>query len=242
MKSTEPGHRPANRKVPKTKPDPKIKTVGVTEEAFVLVEASAKKLKMSKSRYTSAAIAYFAASGLNPEAAKDQTLAGFALRLKDEGRACRQQTVDVGNRLISIMRTWEKANYAFMQQMHTGMVNHMEQIESNLLQQLVGLESSYFAPMVEMIQKSTIEANYARVIGEKLDLHVRGDEESEWAAWNKRVNKNRDQKLMELMREFIKNNQMEKPTLSPKPQPLAIPVKAPAAPAAVPAAGGTAPK
>ena len=216
--------------------------VGVDADAHRNVAAQAKKLKMTQVKYASAAIAYFAESGLNPIAAQGETLASFSNRQKEEGRANRQQTVDVGNRLISIMRTWEKANYAFMQQLQAGTVNHMEQIESNLLQQLVGLESSYFVPVVEMIMKSNIETYFARVIGEKMDLHVRGKEDSEWPAKNERLNNFRDKELVDLMRDFIKNNRLEKPTLSPKPQPLALPVRAPAAPAAVPPAGGTVPK
>ena len=232
-KGRPPANKPAEQQAPSLK---------LTTEADHLLTAQSKKAKVSKREYASAAIAYFAESGLNPKAARNETLAGFALRLKDEGRAGRQQTVDVGNRLISIMRTWEKANYQFMQQLQAGTVNHLEQIESNLLQQLVALESSYFVPLVEMIMKSNIETFFGRVIGEKMDLRVRGKEESEWAEPHKRLNEHRDKQLVELMRDFIQNNRVDKPTLSPKPQPLTIPVKAPAAPAAVPAPGGTAPK
>ena len=230
--------RPASKKKAE-RPDP---TAHLDPEVDQALTAHAKKLKLSKRKYANAAIAYFTESGLNPTAARNETLAGFALRLKDEGRAGRQQTVDVGNRLISIMRTWEKANYQFMQQLQAGAVNHMEQIESNLLQQLVGLESSYFVPQVEMIMKNNIEAYFARVSSEKTDLRVRGKEDSEWPELHKRLNEHRDKQLVELMRDFIKNNRLEKPTLSPKPQPLVIPVKAPAAPAAAPPAGNTTPK
>ena len=204
--------------------------------------AQAKKLDITNGEYASAAIAYFAESGLNPTAAQGETLASFSNRQKEEGRANRQQTVDVGNRLVAIMRTWEKANYAFMQQLQAGTVNHMEQIESNLLQQLVGLESSYFVPLVEMIMKNNIEIYFARVIGEKTELVVRGQKDAEWAEGHKLLNDSRNKQLVELMRNFIKNNRLEKPTLSPKPQALALPVRAPAAPAAVPPTGGQAPK
>ena len=237
---------PVKKKEPRKRPprtgESTLAPLKITKGADRQLTASANKLKIGKGAYASAAIAYFAESGLNPEAAQGETLASFSNRQKEEGRANRQQTVDVGNRLISIMRTWEKANYAFMQQLQAGTVNHMEQIESNLLQQLVGLESSYFVPLVEMIMKSNIETFFGRVIGEKMDLRVRGKEDSEWAEPHKRLNEHRDKQLVDLMRDFIKNNRLEKPTLSPKPQALALPVRAPAAPAAVPPAGGTAPK
>ena len=235
-KGRPPANKPAEQQAPSLK---------LTTEADHLLTVQSKKAKLSKREYASAAIAYFAESGLNPTAAQGETLASFSNRQKEEGRANRQQTVDVGNRLISIMRTWEKANYAFMQQLQAGTVNHMEQIESNLLQQLVGLESSYFVPLVEMIMKSNIETFFGRVIGEKMDLRGRGQKDSEWAEGHKRLNESRDKQLVEAMRDFIKDNRLEKPTLSPKPQALALPVRAPAAgaaPAAVPPAGGQAPK
>ena len=213
-------------------------TVHLVPEIDRLFTVHAKKLKLTKGEYASAAIAHFAESGLNPVAARAETLAAFANRLREEGRAGRQQTVDVGTRLIAIMRTWEKTLYVFLQQMEGGMVNHMEQIESNLLQQLVGLESSYFAPMVELMVKNNIESYIGRVVAERTGLAVTKKDDSEWYAVNQAMNKDRDQQLVIQMREFMKNNRLDKPILSPKPQPPSIPVKAPAAPAA----GGTAPK
>ena len=238
----EPTKRKVGRPPGKTKGEQELADLKITPETDRILTAHAKKLKLSKREYANAAIAYFGESGLNPKAARNETLAGFALRQKDEGRAGRQQTVDVGNRLISIIRTWEKASYQFMQQLQAGTVNHLEQIESNLLQQLVALESSYFAPMVQMMVQTNIELYITRIIAERTGLSVTGKKDTEWDATTQSTTRNRDQQVVIQMREFIQNNRVEKPTLSPKPQPLAIPVKAPAAPAAVPPAGGTAPK
>ena len=231
------GGRPPSKKKSE-KPEATTHLDSEVDRAFT---AHAKKLKLSKREYASAAIAYFAESGLNPAEAQGETLASFSNRQKEEGRAGRQQTVDVGNRLISIMRTWEKSLYVFLQQIEGGMVNHMEQIEANLLQQLVGLESSYFAPMVELMVKNNIESYIGRVVSERTGLAVTKKDDSEWYTVNQAMNKDRDQQLVIQMREFMKNNRLEKPTLSPKPQPPTIPAKAPAAPV-TPAAGGTASK
>ena len=230
--------RPPGKKASE-KPDP---TVHLVPEVHQLLTVHADKLKMSNSKYASAAIAHFAESGLNPVAARAETLAAFANRLREEGRAGRQQTVDVGNRLIAIMRTWEKTLYVFLQQMEGGMVNHMEQIEANLLQQLVGLESSYFAPMVQMMVQSNIELHMSRITAERTGLFVSGKKEPEWDAITQASTRERDQQIVIQMREFMKNNRLDKPTLSPKPQPPAVPVKAPAAPATAPSAGANTPK
>ena len=236
---------PGRGKTAKEGPTRAANSVRVDAGAFRQLTAQAKKLDITNGEYASAAIAYFAESGLNPTAAQGETLASFSNRQKEEGRANRQQTVDVGNRLISIMRTWEKANYAFMQQLQAGTVNHMEQIESNLLQQLVGLESSYFVPMVQMMVQTNVELYITRVIAERTGMSVTGKKDTEWDAANQSTTRNRDQQVVIQVRDFIKNNRLEKPTLSPKPQALALPVRAPAAPtapAAVPPAGGTTPK
>ena len=58
--------RAAKRKEPIKGATGKTKAVAVDEVAYSQVLAQAKKLKMSKSKYASAAIAYFAENGLDP--------------------------------------------------------------------------------------------------------------------------------------------------------------------------------
>ena len=122
----EPAKKKQGRPLPDKPAEKASPSIKFTVEVDRLLTVQAKKLKMSKTKYANAAVAYFAESGFNPTAAQGETLASFSNRQKEEGRACRQQTVDVGNRLVAIMRTWEKANYAFMQQLQAGTVNHME--------------------------------------------------------------------------------------------------------------------
>lgn len=227
--------RPAGKKRAEH-PEP---TLHLDPEVDQNLTVHAKKLKLSKRKYANAAIAYFAQSGLNPAAARDETLAGFSAKLKQEGLVGRQQTVLVGNRLIEIIRNWEKQLYDYLALQQQGTLNYLEHIENSLLQQLVGLEANYISPLVEMMVKNNIESYMTRVIALKTGLHITGVKKEDWDAETRDTNKQRDQQLMLQMREFLKNNRMPAPTLAPKPQVPARPAKRPVNP---PPAGGVAPK
>ena len=235
----EPAKRKAGRPVTQTAADKPGPALRITVEADRLLTKQAGKLKIGKGTYASAAIAYFAESGLNPTAERPQGLAGVALKVGAEARSVRVQQVEIGNRLISMQRAWEKSLYEFLKQQQGGTLNYLEQIESNILAHQVTVESSLLSPMVELMVKNNIETYLVRVISERMSLQQTGKKDTEWAAANKGVNEERDLQLAAQMREFIKINSVPKPHLSPKPQVPATPAKAPipAAPAT-----GAAPK
>ena len=232
----------ASRATHKTAPVGASDNIRLEPGANRQLTAQAKKLKMSKSKYASAAIAYFAERGLNPTVELPQNLADVRKVVIQEARTTRVQQVEIGNRMIAINKTWEKALYEFLKMLQGGTLNYLEQIESDILRHQVAIETNYLSPMVEMLLTAKAEAYLARVIGERTNLRVRGKEDSEWAAATKAINDERDQKVMGQVREFIKTNSVPAPKLASKPQLPAVPVRVPtavpaAAPAAVPAAG-----
>ncbi|RSK43166.1 BfmA/BtgA family mobilization protein [Hymenobacter rigui] len=204
----------------------------ITSDTDRILAQQAKKLKMSKGKYASAAIAYFAENGLDPTKAAAQSFAHVTKTVAQEARSIRVQNVDIGNRLIAIIRTFEKSLYGFMQQQQGGSLNYLEQIESGILRHQVALETNYLMPLVEMLVQTNVEANTGRTIGEHTNLAVTRKNDSDWAALNKAFNEDRDQKVVVKMREFIKNHNVPVPTLAPKPAVPAVPPKAPVAPAA----------
>lgn len=226
-KGRPPADKPAEKQAPSLK---------LTAAADNLLTAQTKKLKLSKREYASAAVTHFAERGLNPMSVQPQSLADIAKGVSQEGRSIRVQNVDIGNRLISILKTWEKGLYGFLQQQQSGTVNYLEQIENNILRHQVAIETNLLSPMVEMLVRNNIESYLGRVLGERTNLHVTGKNPAEWTEANKALTTNREQKVVVQMREFIKTNSVPVPNLAPKPQ---VPTKAPAAPAAAP---GTAPK
>lgn len=219
-----------------------LQTLKITQGTDRVLTAHAKKLKLSKRKYANAAIAYFAENGLDPTKAAAQSFAHVTKTVAQEARSIRVQNVDIGNRLISLLRNWERSLYGFLQQQQGGTLNYLEQIESDILRHQVAVETNLLAPMVEMMVKSNIEAYIGRVIGERTNLFVTGKKDTEWAAANKAVNDDRDQKVVVQMREFIKNNNVPAPKLAAKPQVPVLPPKAPVAQAAPSPEAGAASK
>ena len=225
--------------MPAKKASPSLK---FTPEADHLMTVQSKKLKMSKTKYASAAIAFFAENGLDPTKERPAGLAEITATVIKEARTTRVQQVEIGNRTISILRAWEKGLYGFLQQQQGGTLNYLEQIENDILRHQVALETNFLSPMVEMLMKNNIETYIGRVIAERTGLHMTGKKESEWDAANRAMNDDRDQQLVVQMREFIKNNNVPTPKLASKPLVPVLPPKAPMAPASGTLTGGTAPK
>jgi len=226
----------------------KNKTVTVSVGAFVQVGQVAKKLKMSKSQFASAAIAYFAETGLDPTKERPLGLANVSAKVSQETRAVRELNVEIGQRLITIMRGWEKTLYGFLQQQQAGTVNYLQQIESNLLGHQVQVESTLLAPMVEQLFRVNLEANTTRNLAARLfveatqkpDLTKQAPERYQDQVAH--LNSERDVMLTKQTREFIATNSVPKPTLSPKPQVPAVPVRTPSVPAAATTAAAAPPK
>lgn len=219
-----------------------LQTLKITHETDRVLTAHAKKLKLSKRKYANAAISYFAENGLDPTKAATQSFAHVTKTVAQEARSIRVQNVDIGNRLIAIIRTFEKSLYGFMQQQQGGTLNYLENIESGILRHQVSIETNLLSPMVEKLVRTSLEAYNMRVISEHTNLTVTGGKGPGWEAVNAALNEATDKKVVEEMREFIKTHNVPAPTLAPKPTVPAIPQKAPAAPAAGTPAAGPAPK
>lgn len=199
--------------------------------------AQAKKLKMSKTKYASAAIAFFAENGLDPTKERPQGLAGVAAKVSQETLAVRTQNVDIGNRLISIIRGWEKNLYTFMQQQQATTYNYLELIESNILQHQVTVETNLLAPMVEALFKSNIEAFITRGLASQLFLKAVNQPAESYPKQLELSNAERDTQLALQMREFLKTNSVPLPKSTPRravtpapAKPVAPVTPAPAAP------------
>lgn len=234
MEPTEQPKRRANRKSGKGGGTSKTKTVAVSEDAFVQVEQCAKKLKMSKAKFTSAAITFFAESGLDPTQERPQGLAGVSQKVEAGVANVRTHNADIGNRLYAMTRGFEKTIYQFMQQQQHATYAYMEAVESNLLRHLVALETNLLNPMIEEIVKGNIEAYVGRIIGERAYLKVSGRAAEEWGGQHEKFSGERDQLVVASLREFIKEHKVPVPRASIKPGATPVPPK-PVAPASEPA-------
>lgn len=227
--------RPAGQKAAE-KPSPSLKLTG---DADRLLTVHSKKIKLSKREYASAAVTYFAETGLNPTKERPHGLANVSSKVVVETQSVKELNVEIANRIISLLRNWEQGLYGFLQQQQAGMLNYLEQIESNILAHQVQVESSYFGPMIEQLIKANLEAYIGRGFTAQLLMKSTNQPEGSYQKQMEVSDKERDTQLTLRTREFITTNSVAKPKLSPKPQILPVPPKAPSRQAGgAPAAGG----
>jgi hypothetical protein len=231
--------RPARRKEPKKEGGGRTKAVAVNESAFNQVLQQSKKLKMSKSKYASAAIAFFAESGLDPTEERPQGLGEIGAKVSAETLAVRKQNVDIGNRFISIIRTWEANLYGFMKQQELAQNTYLAAIERNLLERVVAMETNFLGPMVEQLLKTSIEAYVGRTVGEWTYLKVNDKKPEERPVQHASLNKERDQILGKRLEEFAAAHPPVRTTVTPKPALTPVPTKPAASPTGAAAAPAT---
>ena len=217
METNEQGHRAARRKEPKTGVEPKIKTVGVSEAAFVQVEAQAKNLKISKSRYASAAISYFAQNGLDPTANISGGLAKVNAVVEKETLLGRDHAAVIGNRLMSVIRTWERNLYLFLQEQQTSNLNYLEQIENTLHRQQTAVETNMLAPMVSLLLKAEAELTYLRELNVSTIMRAKNVDEARLTQVIDAEAEKVLKKQVEKLREFLVTNHVAQPRPTPKP-------------------------
>lgn len=197
----------------------------ITTDADRQLTQQAKKLKMSKHKYASAAITFFAQSGLDPTKELPVDLATVSQKVEAGVSNVRAHNADIGNRLYALTRGFEKTLYQFMQQQQHATYAYMEVVESNLLRHLVALETNLLNPMIEEIVKGTVEAHLGRIIGERAYLKVMGRAPEEWSGLHAKFNGEGDQMIVAALREFIQDHKVPVPRASIKPGATPVPAK-----------------
>lgn len=217
--------------------------VRLDAEAIHLLSKAAKKAKVSKGKYASAAIAYFASTGLDPTKEQPKGLANVSIKVDEVERNVRTQNHEIGTRLIKIIRTWESNLYTFLQQQQASTNNYLELIESNILQHQVTVESNLLAPMVEHLFRVNQEATTTRGLATRLFIEATKKPDSprtpaeRYQDQKVQLDEERDFMLTNQTREFLKTNSvpLPKPTarraVTPAPtKPVATASPAPAVP------------
>ena len=222
---TRSAKRRAAQSEQKEEPTTTLKTIGISETAFAQAEKNARRFKMSKSQYASAAIAYFAQSGMNPTTEQPIGLANVETRVAREARATQAHNAEIGNRIVSIIRGWEKSSYAFHQQLQMSQNMHLELLESNILQRLVAAENNFFGPMMEQLFKGNVEGFIGRCVGERVYLKVSGQPESAWDEANDMATAERDTRTFNYLKDFASTNALEPPKATPRPVIISTPAR-----------------
>jgi hypothetical protein len=207
-----------------------VKTIGLEEDAFSQLEANAKKLRMSKTKFASAAVTYFTEKGLDPTKAGVSELAQLRTQIGESAYEVRKQNADIGNRLVAIIRTWEANQYKFMQTQHVGVVGYLEDIEANILNHQVAVESQLLAPMMERLVRTGVETHMTRLLNELLLLKFDDDKypisDADIAFSNGDYNKQLDTQFVGALRKLLETARVTAPVATKKPV-LAVPTLGP---------------
>lgn len=234
----EPPLRNAKRKSnqePSKKAGPSVR---LEPEAARLLKAQAEKLGLKEVRFASAAIAFFAESGLDPTAERPQGLNDLGAQMSQmrrEARANQVLNLDILTQLFSLFQGWEKNLYPFLQQQQGSTLNYLEQIENNLLRHQVAVETGIVKPIVRQIIRSNMESNTMRKLATKLFIEAThkadiGKKKIErYQEHNAQTNDVHNRLLKTRMDKFYETNGVPKPVQTPKPQVMASPIKAPRA-------------
>ncbi|RZK44065.1 MAG: hypothetical protein EOO61_04465 [Hymenobacter sp.] len=182
-------------------------TVGIDANAHRHVTAQAKKLDVSKSEYASAAIAFFAQSGLDPTKELPTDLSAVSQKVEAGVASVRIHNADIGNRLYALTRSFERTTYQFMQQQESTMTRYLEGIESNVMKRLVLMEERLLRPLVERVLRGNQEAYINRGIGILIYQMLAKDPPS-WSDQNKIFTEEREELLEKELKDFLKSYPM----------------------------------
>jgi hypothetical protein len=213
------------------------KTVFVTGAAHNMMGKAAKKLGMFNTDYTSAAIAYFAENGPDPRKVSKSSLAKIENRVVQETYDVREHNANIGNRIVSIIRTFER-NMGTMIQQQAGTFKYLEGIERNILTYLVNIEENLFGTMLERVLSNGVESHMSRIILQTISLQLKN--QSFTPATLKELtldyDRQRDEQVVVAGQKLLEDKRVERPKVSLKPAIVELPK-----PSVKPTAGGTVP-
>ncbi len=221
--------KPPLRKAQRTTGEEPSKKVGssvrLEPEAARLLKAQARKLRLTDVRFASAAVTYFAETGLDPTVERPQRLQDLGTHLREEARANR--TLSEG--IVSFLEQYEKSLYGYLRDQQISTTNYLQQIESTLLRHQVAVESNLIQPMVEYVCEGIQEANATRKLVTRLitegvkriDLDAKPAEP--YDKQNTQMDNERDRLLTKRMRAFYETNHVPKPVQTPTPWFLVAP-------------------
>jgi len=237
---------PENDNSPAARPKRRITstafTVGVDGNAHRQVEAQSKKLKVSKSKYASAAINFFAERGLDPTK-EHMNIEGVAVKVGEGVASVRAHNADIGNRLFALTRSFEKTIYLFMQQQEHNMNLYLEGIEGNLMKRLISIEDNLLLPLIERVMRGAGDAYIGRSLGERIYLEILKQPASLWKEQDEKLTGEREQVLVAELRKFMTVHEIPAAKSTRRPATTPVPPKpAPTAAAPAPTPAATPPK
>lgn len=205
------------------------------------LETAAKKRGISARKFAAAAINYFVEASLDPTQPRVNYLDGLGVKMSEVQQDIRQHNAGIGNRLVEIMRAWERQLYNQLTLIQASHIQHLEAVEANVLRHLLLLQQQALAPMFEELLRYGIDANLARIMSERIFLHLHGEGKEKWRAQQDVLDKVRDTQLTQVLQQLLAkysppaSQKSTSPPLTPPPQPAARKPTPSATPGATPA-------
>ena len=202
-----------------------------------MLNQHSKKLGVGKGEYTDAAVRYFAENGLDPtkatgllESTKTQA------KVSQTSHTTQQFVADVGNRLMAVLKSFERELFKVLEAQQGGIFEYLGQIEANILNHQVGVEAQILTPLLERLIATGVETHMSRVLVEVLMLKTRNLEFTTEDAQTTKLayDRQRDNQIIVETRKILETARVTRPQATVKP-PLAKPTPPPPKAAVKPA-------
>lgn len=203
------------------------KSVKLLPDVDVQLGKAAKRLKMTKSDFASMAVAYFTDSGLDPRKMSKTSLAKIENRVVQETYDVREHNANIGNRLVGVIRTFERNMGILIQQQQAGTFKYLESIERNILSYLMAIEENLLDTMLERIMSNGIESHMTRIILQTVSLQLKSQKltfsETDLRELTLDYDRQRDGQLVVAGRKLLEGKKIERPKLSSPPAFVELP-------------------
>lgn len=218
------------------------KATQLTDEAHNQLEKQSRRLGIKNQEYASAAISYFAESGLDPRKTSKASLAKIENSIVNETFDVRQHNADIGNRLVKVIRAFERNMGTLIQQQQAGTFKYLEGIERNILSYLVGIEENLLNTILERVVSNGVESYMNRILLQVLSLKFPNDKfafsEKEMTELTASYDGQRNRQIVVESRQLLESKKVTRPKASMAPTIVELPKSSTAA---KPATGATAP-
>lgn len=190
----------STKKVRKRRPSGARRQVAVTYEAHGQLMTAADKLGMTATEYASAAITYFADSGINPVTERERE--GMAIQGKIHD--LEKVVTTLGNRIFGWLTQHEKNTFGYLRGHEKTLFEYLQKQEQNVHEHLGDQEELFLAPLIREVMMTNLDARDGRNLALQAYMKLLGrDVEKEFLAKAHQHDLRRDGWLKERFNAFL---------------------------------------
>ena len=208
-----------------------VRTVGIEADVLRQLHKASKELKVSSTKYASAAIAYFTERGLDP--ISNHQREGVVIQAKVDKRAdqLQEQITTLGDRLFGFMKQQERNMYTYFGNQQKALFFFLQKQENSLFNHLSEQEQKVFVPLLQEVVRGATDAFIARRLGEQIVLRQQNAFDK-WLGWHQEQNESHQQMTTKRLTEIASANVKPPLERTAPPALTTTPIKPPTAPPA----------